>query len=429
MGNKRKKRFFSILTIGSALTAFAIFTGAFIFLPSSLHLLQGKEQTFSLGLPLSAEFSSESIGVLNVNKKPVEGNIHLSLNTSFSIKPEKSGAAQVSLSLFGLIPVKTVSVEVLPETEVIPGGKTVGVAVSTEGVMVLGTGFVNGEGEHVYEPAKGILKSGDFILKAGDITLNKKEDLMEAVEKNGEKEMELTIKREGKEIKTQIAPVKSADDGTFKLGLWIRDSTQGIGTLTYFNPDTHKFGALGHGIYDVDTQSLMTIKSGTISESQITGLKKGTKGTPGEILGNLEKDHKLGQIAANTEVGLYGEIDEEQERYFSGEKMEIALQQDVKEGKAILRSDILGGKTEDYEIEIENINKFSSSPDKGMVIRITDERLLQETNGIIQGMSGSPIIQDGKLVGAVTHVFVQDPAKGYGIFIENMLKEEQKSAA
>lgn len=425
MGNKGKKRLFSVLTLGSGLTACAVFIGAFIFLPSDIHLLKGKEQTFTLGLPLSAEFSSDSIGAVSVNNSPVTGNIHINLTEPFSVKPEQSGAAKVSLSLFGLIPVKTVSVEVLPVKEVIPGGMTVGVAVSTEGVLVLGTGFVNGADQGVYEPAKGVLKTGDLILKAGGRELNQKEDLMQAVEENGDKQLQLVLKRDGKQMEASVTPVKSLEDGSYKLGIWIRDSTQGIGTLTYVVPETNEFGALGHGIYDVDTQKLMSIKSGLISESEITGINKGAKGTPGELLGNLDKDEKLGTIKINSEVGLYGTVDKAKLNRFPNEKMEIGLQQDVKEGEAVIRSNILNNEIKDYTINIESINKFSASPDKGMVIKITDERLLNETSGIIQGMSGSPIIQNEKLIGAVTHVFVQDPSKGYGIFIENMLNQGQ----
>lgn len=429
MKRKRKGKLLSIwaILISTALSAFFITT--MVYLPNNIHFIAGEEQKFSFGLPLSADFSAENIGVLDVNNKPVEGNIHLSLNEEFSIEPKEQGKTDVEISLFGIIPVKTVSVEVIPRTEIIPCGMTVGVTLDTNGVMVLGTGFVNGLGNETFEPAKGLLKSGDLITKAGDTVLNEKEDLITAIENTGGKEITLELKRNGEETSINVVPVLSIEDSTYKLGIWVRDSTQGIGTVTYYNPETNKFGALGHGVYDVDTKQLMSLKRGDITSSDISGVKKGEKGLPGEILGSVNKNDILGEIDKNSAFGLYGVIQNGCENYFPTEKFPIALQQDVHEGEAIIKSNIIGNEVRDYKVNIESINKYSANEDKGMVVKITDEELLNETNGIVQGMSGSPILQDGKLIGAVTHVFVQDPTKGYGIFIENMLKEEEKAVA
>ncbi len=297
--------------------------------------------------------------------------------------------------------------------------------MDTRGIMVLGTGYVNGTENKVYEPAKGILQAGDMILQAGGKILKNKEDLMQVVEQNGEKSMEFLVDRNGVQQTVAITPVFSQEDNSCKIGIWVRDSTQGIGTITYFNPDNNTFGALGHGVYDVDTQELMQIKNGQITQSSIIDVKKGEKGEPGALTGNVGRDLVLGSIAINTEVGIYGTVEDGKQSYFTGKKLPIALQQDIKEGKASILSNIEGEEVKEYDVEIESVNRYSKNESKGMVIKITDEELLSKTGGIVQGMSGSPILQNDKIVGAVTHVFVNEPTKGYGIFIENMLKAEK----
>ncbi len=415
-----------LLSLGLTITLFSACFYGYHKIPGSVHLMEGKKQSFSLGLPLSADFSMENIGVLNVNNEKVEGNIHLSLDEPFSVEPQNTGTAEVSLSLLGVIPVKTVTVDVLPKTEIIPCGMAVGVEIDTDGVMVLGTGYVNSTDNKAYEPARGVLKSGDLIVKADGVEMKEKEDLMEVVKEKGGSEINFVIKRDGDLKNVSVTPVMSQDDNSYKLGVWVRDSTQGIGTITYYIPQNNKFGALGHGIYDVDTEKLMSVKDGIVTKADIAGIKKGEKGSPGELMGSLKKDEVLGDIAKNTEHGLYGTIDTNKLDTIVTTPMEIGLKQDIKEGEATILTNICADKIEEYKINIESVNINTANADKGMVIRITDERLLSQTNGIIQGMSGSPIIQDGKVIGAVTHVFVQDPTKGYGIFIENMLKENQQ---
>lgn len=428
MFKKSKKKYLKLLWTIIPFVLSAAFVIVSVSLPKEIHLIEGEEHNFSFNLPLQADIIEENIGVVNVNNKPVEGNIHFSLQQPFSVKTNQKGSAQISLSLFGLIPVKTVSAYVLPNTEVVAGGMAVGVTMNTQGVMVLGTGYVNQENDAIAEPAKGLLKSGDLILEADGKELKNKEDLINTVEEKGKESISFKIQREGEQKQIEVTPVESKEDNCYKIGVWVRDSTQGIGTITYYNPDTNYFGALGHGVYDIDTKQLMSIKNGNITQSEVTGIKKGEKGIPGELMGDVDKEHILGNILYNTEHGLYGKIEEDKKGFFLNEKIPIALQQDVHEGEAIIRTNITKDKVEEYQINIESVNRFSSNASKGMVIKITDPKLLEKTGGIVQGMSGSPIIQDGKLIGAVTHVFVQDPSKGYGIFIENMLKEEQNAA-
>lgn len=394
-----------------------------ILIPERLYIMAGHEHEFNYSIPIRARVvENESIGVMSVNDEVVDGNIEISLAKPFTVKLSEDGVASVDLML-GKIPLKTVEVCILPDIKVIPSGNTVGVTLKTTGVLVLGTGAVNDSENNEIEPAKGILQSGDLIIEADGISLEKKEDLISAVDaKNGEV-INLTIKRDGEVKKVDVTPAKSNTDESYKLGVWVRDSTQGIGTVTYYNPNDNSFGALGHGVYDVDTRQLMSLKEGKITKSHITGIKKGEKGSPGELMGNIEKDYILGEIVKNTEYGLYGKIDPNSSSFFNGEALPIATKNQVVEGPAEIITTLDNNTTERYKVEIESVNKYSQSADKGMVVRITDERLLNKTNGIVQGMSGSPIIQNGKLIGAVTHVFVREPQKGYGIFIENMLSQ------
>ncbi|NDO46800.1 SpoIVB peptidase [Clostridium sp. MD294] len=420
----KKKYLRKILPVGCILAVIVSWCSVAYSIPDEIRIMKGKEVVFDGNLPLQAEIVEEDIGVLNVNNKAVSENIHFNLAKPFTVKSEKEGTAKLEVSVMGILPVKTVEAKVIPNMQVVAGGIAVGVSMDTRGIMVLGTGYVNGIGNKVYEPAKGILQSGDMILQAGGKSLKNKEDLMKAVEENGEKSMDFLVDRNGVQQKVEITPVFSQEDNSCKIGIWVRDSTQGIGTITYFNTDTNNFGALGHGVYDVDTQELMQIKNGQITQSSIIDVKKGEKGEPGALTGNVGRDLVLGSISINTEVGIYGKVEKGKESYFTGQKLPIALQQDIHEGKATILSNIEGEEVKEYEIEIESVNRYSKNESKGMVIKIVDKELLSKTGGIVQGMSGSPILQEGKIVGAVTHVFVNEPTKGYGIFIENMLKQE-----
>lgn len=397
-----------------------------IFLPKEIHLIKGEEHIFKFNIPIEANVLPKDKLVLNINNKPVSDNIHINLAENFSVLSKESGVIDVELKLFGMIPLKTVKVDVISDMQLVPCGNTIGVRINTDGVMVLGTGYVNSEDGSMYEPGKGVVKSGDLILQANNKQLITKEQLIEQIEQSNGKAINLKIKRQDDIVQTSITPIKSVEDKLYKIGLWVRDSTQGIGTVTYYNPQSKNFGALGHGILDVDTNQLMSVREGEITASEITSVKKGKKGSPGELIGNILGENILGNIKINTQFGIYGIMNEKLDKSIPKEPMTIGLQQEVHEGIATIRTNVLGNQLENYEIYIQSVNKFSNDDSKGMIIKITDPKLLENTNGIVQGMSGSPIIQDNKLIGAVTHVFVQDPTKGYGIFIENMIKQENK---
>ena len=229
-------------------------------------------------------------------------------------------------------------------------------------------------------------------------------------------------------IQTEIVPIYSEKDNEYKIGTWIKDGTQGIGTLTYVDPETLDFGALGHGITDSDLKKLIPIKQGEITKASITSIKKGEKGEPGEISGIIEYSDPsiIGSVSQNTSLGIFGKINDNGVDYLCHKKIPVAFQNEVHEGKATILASITGEGVGEYEVYVQKVAQYSTEPTKGMIVKITDERLLDLTHGIVQGMSGSPIIQDGKLIGAITHVFVQDPTKGYGIFIENMLNTDVK---
>ncbi len=424
-GSFKKRLIIFILTVAISVIILSPFILT-IFLPEEIHLIEGEEHLFKFNLPVEANIVDEGELVLNINNNPVSENIHIDLSKSFTVLSQNKGAVDVELKLFGMIPLKTVKVDVISDMQVVPCGNTIGVKINTDGVMVLGTGYVNSEDGNSYEPSKGIIKSGDLILQANDVKLENKEQLIEQIEKSNGNPINLEIKRDDEVVQASINPIKSVDDKLYKAGIWVRDSTQGIGTITYYNPQSGKFGALGHGILDVDTSKLMSVKDGQITDSKITSVKKGQKGEPGELIGSILSENVFGNIKTNTPYGIYGTINSKINKNLPTETMTIGLQQEVHEGKAFIRSNILDGEIKEYEINIQSVSKFSNDDSKGMIIKITDSRLLENTNGIVQGMSGSPIIQDGKLIGAVTHVFVQDPTKGYGIFIENMLKQENK---
>lgn len=430
--NARKKRHHKSLKIGILfiliITFISPFAASFLYIPEEIKLVAGREHEFKFNVPLKANIVLDKQGVLKVNSKPIDkNNIDISLQEPFSIQSDERGTLDVKLKLLGVLPLKTVKVDVISPLEVVPCGMTVGVNVVTDGIMVLGTGNVNGVDGKVYEPSKGILESGDLILEVNGKPLENKEQLIECIENSNEEKLKMKVKREDEIIETSIQPVKSKEDKRFKIGAWVRDQTQGIGTITYYNPHTNSFGALGHGITDIDTKKLMPIKNGKIMKAEITSIKKGQKGIPGELTGAIydTEESKIGSVKLNTSQGIFGKIDTNKMDLLPKDTVPIGLQHEIHEGKAVIRSNISGNKIEEFDVYIQKISKFNQDVSKGMIVKITDPRLLEKTNGIVQGMSGSPILQDGKLIGAITHVFVQDPTKGYGIFIESMLKKEE----
>lgn len=309
----------------------------------------------------------------------------------------------------------------IQEKTLIPGGKCIGVTLSTKGVLVTDISDVtNEEGKH-QSPAKDAgLKPGDLIQSFNNQPTLTVSELNTAIKASDGKASSLKFLRDGKEHQVLITPQLSQSDHNFKIGAWVKDAASGIGTVTYFDPQTKEFAALGHGICDSDTGEILNIEKGNLYTSSIVSVNKGEKGMPGELNGVFEEDSPiLGEITQNLSSGIFGKT---HKNFLDNQNsLPIALRKDVKEGNAKILSNIEGQKTEEFDIEILRIIPNNISVQKGMVIKITDQKLIDKTGGIVRGMSGSPIIQNGRLVGAVTHVFVNDPTKGYGIFIEDML--------
>ena len=303
----------------------------------------------------------------------------------------------------------------------IPGGMPIGIYMKTDGVLVLDTDEIEGKDGKEYSPAEHIIKEGDYIVGLNGKEVSSKRALIEAVKEVGNSDVILQIRRNEEILETKIKPILCEDD-IYRLGIWVRDSVQGLGTVTYLTDD-NEFAALGHGIHDIDTNDLLDMKSGKVYETKILRIKKGEKGNPGGMEGVIvyNRFNVLGTINKNTEVGIFGKFDDASRVADEMEPVETCSKKNVEMGPAVIRCTI-DGELEEFDIEIVKINYFTKDANKGMTIKVTDKRLLDRTGGIVQGMSGSPIIQDGKLVGAVTHVLVNDPTRGYGIFIENMLE-------
>ena len=303
----------------------------------------------------------------------------------------------------------------------IPGGMPIGIYLETEGVMVLGTDAIEGADGIDHEPATHLVKAGDYIVAVDDKGISDKSELVETMEELDHEDVVLKVRRDEQVIDIKLKAVQCSTQD-YKLGIWVRDNTQGLGTVTFLNGES-KFGALGHGIHDVDTNKLMEISDGTLYNTSIKDIQKGEDGIPGGMEGIIVYNHYnvLGQISENTEDGIFGTVDRVDTLFTDQKPMEVMKKEDIKTGNATIRCAV-SGKIEEYQIRITKVDTEAKEANKGIVLEVTDEKLLELTGGIIQGMSGSPIIQEGKIVGAVTHVFVQDATKGYGIFIENMLE-------
>ena len=405
-------------------------------IPSTIKIRAGVEQELDFRVPVSGKIyrvrEEDSAPVSSVkgaedkSRKAVESlsgsveSIPVNFAHTVKVRANEIDTYQMDLKLFGVIPYKNVDVEVIQDKMLIPSGIPIGIYVKTSGVLVVGIGeFENSEGKKI-SPAKYALQKGDYILKVNGEAMENKKHFVQTVEESEGQDMVLTIKRNGEVTDVMVTPGANQNQ-EWKLGIWIRDNAQGIGTMTYEDTD-NSFGALGHGINDVDTSLLMNLEEGTLYRTEIVGITRGSNGNPGELTGYIEydSDNVIGEIKENTEEGIFGICDAEVEAASAFEPIPIALKQEITLGPAQIICSVTG-EPEFYDVEIVEVNLERDNINRGIVVQVVDEKLLTLTGGIIQGMSGSPIIQNGKLVGAVTHVLVQDSTKGYGIFIEEML--------
>lgn len=330
----------------------------------------------------------------------------------------------MEVSLFNKLFIKEVEVSVLPKTKVIPVGNLAGVKLYTNGVLVVGMSEIQGMDNKLYKPyEKTGIEEGDTIISINSQTIHNTEDLIESVNESSGNEIKIDYVRDNQTLQCSMTPVKTSEE-EYKLGLWVRDSAAGVGTVTFYEPKSGSFGALGHGIVDIDTEKLIDISSGEFVTTKILNVQKGEKGSPGKIQGTIENQKNIGVISKNTKFGIYGKVDNiDTLNLQNSEEMEVASRDEIHTGQATILSTLENGNTEKYNIEIVKIFKDNNYDNKSMQIKVTDERLLNKTGGIIQGMSGSPIVQDGKFIGAVTHVLVNNPEEGYAVFGDIMLKQ------
>lgn len=392
-------------------------------IPNTMWTYVGKKETLFSNLPAKATLASsaEAEDDSDGETRAVEALNLTGGSGGATLKSQALGNYSVDVKLFGIFPLKKVKVKVVDQMQFAPSGEPIGIYVETNGLLVLGTTNVEGKDGLVYEPATNIVSSGDYILKINGKSVKTIKEFNAAIQNVEDGKAVVRIRRNGKETNVSLRAIL-AKDNTYKLGIWVREDTQGIGTMTYVT-ENGGFGALGHGITDADTGTLMNLSGGELFNTEILDIIKGRQGTPGELEGyiNMIADNCIGTIQKNTRLGIFGQLSGKTGKWEELEYLPVGFKQDITKGTAYIYSK-MEGKQKRYSINIEEID-INNTDNKGMVIRVSDPDLLELTGGIVQGMSGSPIVQDGKLIGAVTHVFVDDPAKGYGAFVENMLSQ------
>ncbi len=428
VGRKTLGLVIAVLIIAAAFSPQA---KSFFALPARQRVSVGDRIWFNLKFPehwlkqFSVSVESNAQKVLVLNGADTSGKIF----SFFDGRPVATspGKARIQIRLFGFLPVKNVRVEVLPQTKLVPGGQSVGVFLNSEGVMVVGQSIVQDQEGSRYNPAKEAgIEVGDVILKVNGQTVTSDEQVATTIDQAGRtgRELKFLIKRKGKTFPASVKPVLCRETGRFRIGLYIRDGAAGVGTISFYHPATGQYGALGHVITDADTNQPIDIRAGRIVRASIQGIQAGQKSQPGEKIGVFLNDQEFsGKIEKNTRFGIYGTLSSPLVNPLYPGPLPVALADQVKPGPAEMLTVLDGEKIEKFQVLIKKILPQPIPDSKGLIVEVTDPRLLKRTGGIIQGMSGSPLIQEGKIIGAVTHVFLNDPARGYGCLIEWMLME------
>lgn len=406
---ERSMKFFRFLTnIGVCMVLFLAVKTFHEAIPDHIYVERGEGLSFDFQVPVTVVMKENAKeALLNQNPKAAGAEA----NTSY----------YVTCKLFGIFPVKDIAVTLVEGEGVFTGGTQVGIYAKTKGVLVIGMGEVKDENGIEKSPAKNLIKKGDYIVSVNGIPVTQKEELAKTVNELGGETEIIGLVRNEKFIEVAVMPVHTRED-KYMLGVWVRDDMAGIGTITFYRKD-QTYGALGHPVNDGDTGEMLTLEEGSLYTTKIIGVKRGESGKPGELTGVIHygKENYIGTIEKNTEIGIYGTLDGNLNNLEPGTYREVAYKQEIQIGAATILS-AFSGALKEYHVEIESLNFSNMEANKGILLKVTDRELLEETGGIVQGMSGSPIIQNGKLVGAVTHVLVNDPTRGYGIFIENMLE-------
>ena len=383
-------------------------------IPENVMLLQGEHYSIKTLLGINITTKQE-------NYETVEVSSNLSESAT------KVGKINYKLNLFGIVPLKEITVNVIPKTYVVPLGDAVGLKLYTSGVLVVGMGEIEGVGNVKYKPYENSgIEEGDRIIAINNNTVTCTADLINEVNKSKGNSVNVQYIRDEDTIETSIIPAKGSDN-KYKLGLWVRDAAAGVGTVSFYEPETKTFAALGHGIQDIDTGKLLKIAKGDFVTTKIISITKGKKGTPGKIQGSIENSTTIGKVGKNTEFGVFGTLNNTTILNINkNDAIEVASRDEIKEGKATIISTVEDGNKKEYEIEIEKIYRNNNENNKSMLVKVTDKELLEKTGGIVQGMSGSPIIQNNKLVGVLTHVLVGEPEIGYAVFADLMIKQSRE---
>lgn len=409
---KNNKKIFSVLIV---LLPIVIILNIYNSVPSKIIIPQNSEYSLKLNTLCNAP---------RLQTTAVAGSaLYTQTENGIEINTASCGEYTLPVKLFNCLPLKSINVSVTPQKYVIPSGDTVGIKLYTSGILVVNfSQFTDINGKNVSPAKTSGLEKGDRITAVNGNSINTVEELSGYI--NSENTLlNLTVIRDFSTFNVSVTAAPVSDSTTPKLGMWVRDSTAGIGTLTFYDPATSDFAALGHAICDPDTDSIMKLRKGNLLSCEILSVVKGEHGTPGELVGSFGSN-TLGTLKDNNKLGVYGKLT--QQNIGSSNPIRVATRFQIKEGAAEIIANVDGKGPKTYSAEITKISKSAKIDNKGLVIKITDKDLIAKTGGIVQGMSGSPIIQNNMLVGAVTHVFVNDPTKGYGIFAEYMLSETMK---
>ena len=390
------------------------------FLPSNIIIFQGEDINLRTLAGISIRKNED------IKMKSVEASNDIETSNSINAS---SGSYEINLDLFGAIPVKEINVNVIEKTKVVPCGELIGVKMYSKGALVVGFSEVEGMDNKIYKPYESLdIKEGDTILEINETEISSTDELINQVNKAGGNEIKIKYSRANEIKNGTILPVKNSS-GEYKIGIWVRDATAGVGTLTFVEPSTGNFAALGHGIVDIDTGGIFNIANGQLVGSRLISIKKGEKNDPGEIRGIVNSAEIIGDISKNTNYGVFGKVSKlNDNEYDDNMEYEVALRSEIKEGEAEIICELENDIKRSYKIKIEKVYTSNNYDNKSMLIKIVDDRLIDKTGGIIQGMSGSPIIQNGKFIGAVTNVLVSDPTTGYAIFGDLMVKQMKSSS-
>jgi len=404
-------KFFKRALIIIFLNILLIYVTSITSIPKSIILFQGEK------------LDIDTIFGVNINQRSNEYEaVQASINPESEVS---SNIGKIDLSVnLGSIKIKDVTVNVIPKTVVVPVGNTIGLKLYTSGVLVVGMSEIEGEDKNKHKPYQntGIIE-GDMIVEINKKTVSCTADLIQTVNESNGEDISVKYVRDGDVKTTNMSPAKTSSN-EYKLGLWVRDAAAGVGTVSFYEPSTGMFAALGHGILDIDTEKLINISKGEVVTSNILSITKGEKGKPGEIKGSIENGQTVGEVYKNSSFGIYGKINNPNILGINiKNELEIMPRNEIKKGSASIICTLENNSKEEYEIEIEKVFTNNNLDNKSMLIKVKDKKLIEKTGGIIQGMSGSPIIQDGKFVGAVTHVLVNDPTMGYGVFADLMIKQ------